>query len=441
MFKKLTLTLLLCALFLTQAGAAFAAETASAPKTWTVSVGKSVGSNVLLFSMFPNTLFIHEGDTVVFKNEDVAAPHTVTFWGDSEPVQPDDSFMAPSVPSGSDWDGTTMINSGLFVPSQDYSIRFTASGVYPYLCLLHPNMTGSIVVIPKDRPIPSQSQQEEALKQVEADRIHQAEHLAAAHGAPSIVRDADGTFTYQVQAGLDGSDFMINRFLPQTVFITEGDSVEWSYHGHDAHVIVFNLPSDMPAMTPEGPNPALMVPTGGPSFDGKEFATSGALYHGAEPFKLTFEKAGTYTYEDAMFSTEDQPMIGQVIVAPKGSVRVTVNGEALTTTSKAPYVKNNRVYVPLVETIKAIGGEVKWNAASKAVIVNVDGVHQTPKTLKTMSNGKIVVNGKQWIYTADSAPQQVNGKTYVSAQDLATLLNGTYTWDEITKGFDLYIEN
>lgn len=66
------------------------------------------------------------GDTIVWKNADSAA-HTVTSGIVSE--GPDDIF-----------------DSNLFGPGKSFSYTFTETGDYPYYCLLHPWMEGTILV-------------------------------------------------------------------------------------------------------------------------------------------------------------------------------------------------------------------------------------------------------------------------------------------------------
>ena len=69
---------------------------------------------------------ILKGDIVVWKNADTAA-HTVTSGTASD--GPDDIF-----------------DSGLFGPGKSFSYEFTEIGDYPYFCLLHPWMEGSVIV-------------------------------------------------------------------------------------------------------------------------------------------------------------------------------------------------------------------------------------------------------------------------------------------------------
>ena len=66
------------------------------------------------------------GDTITWKNADTAA-HTVT--SGTARDGPDDVF-----------------DSGLFGPGKSFSYEFTEEGNYPYFCLIHPWMEGTIIV-------------------------------------------------------------------------------------------------------------------------------------------------------------------------------------------------------------------------------------------------------------------------------------------------------
>jgi hypothetical protein len=45
-------------------------------------------------------------------------------------------------------------------------------------------------------------------------------------------KNDDGTMTYQVLAGTRVQDVQINKMFPETIFIIEGDTVEWIGPGH-----------------------------------------------------------------------------------------------------------------------------------------------------------------------------------------------------------------
>ena len=66
------------------------------------------------------------GDTIIWKNADTAA-HTVTSGTPTD--GPDDIF-----------------DSGLYGPGKSFSYRFTEVGSYPYYCIVHPWMVGTITV-------------------------------------------------------------------------------------------------------------------------------------------------------------------------------------------------------------------------------------------------------------------------------------------------------
>ena len=73
------------------------------------------------FAFQPSTVTVAAGDTVTWHNGDTAS-HTATSTGA--------------------WD------TGTFAPGISRSITFTTPGTYPYFCLIHSIMLGTIVVLP-----------------------------------------------------------------------------------------------------------------------------------------------------------------------------------------------------------------------------------------------------------------------------------------------------
>jgi plastocyanin len=94
----------------TMASAAFAAP--AAPKTHTVTIEGT--------QFVPETLTVHRGDRVVWVNKD-PFPHTVT--------GRKGGFDSRSIAPNASW-------------------RYVAgkAGTFPYVCTLHPTMTGTLVV-------------------------------------------------------------------------------------------------------------------------------------------------------------------------------------------------------------------------------------------------------------------------------------------------------
>jgi plastocyanin len=73
----------------------------------------------------PNPVQVSVGDTITWTNDD-AQPHTVT---SGENVTPDGLF-----------------DSGIMAPAATFEHTFTEAGEFPYFCLLHPNMVGTVNV-------------------------------------------------------------------------------------------------------------------------------------------------------------------------------------------------------------------------------------------------------------------------------------------------------
>jgi plastocyanin len=99
------------------------------------STGNSVsivpGSSSLTTDAYqPNPIQVSVGTTVTWTNND-AQPHTVTSGSNG---QPDNKFnSSPNF--------TPLLN-----PGQTFSFTFTQAGDYPYFCMVHPNMVGTVSV-------------------------------------------------------------------------------------------------------------------------------------------------------------------------------------------------------------------------------------------------------------------------------------------------------
>ncbi len=435
--KKFMVFLLAIVFVLSFVGSAFAEESASG-QTWDVSVGKETGATSL-DSMFPNVIYIHEGDTVKFTNGAQVNPHTVTFLAGAAPLSPfDPNSAVPSASSGVQWNGKALLNSGQLDPGKSYSITFTASGAYPYACVFHPLMSGTVVVMPKGHPIPSLAEQKASAKALLDDLLAQADALTQAKKDAIHVRNDDGTFTYKLSVGVGQHGFITNQMLPETVFISEGDSVEWLNDNHyEPHFVTFNKSPDMTFFTSEGVNPIFLAPAGGNKFDGSDFTNSGLMMP-QQSYKLTFTKAGSYKYEDTFHS--GSKMTGTVVVAPKNTVKVLVNGKPLLYKGSQPHLHNNRVYAAINPVAEALGGKVERNGKLNAIVIQIGGKFKLPAKLKKVQGVAVVINGKQLLGN-DSELHVHDGQSYVSLQEMVSLLGGSYSWDEATKTFSLTVQS
>src|SRR5215216_6227787 len=95
------------------------------------SVSVVSGSSSLTDTAYqPNPIQVSVGNTVSWTNND-SQPHTVTSGSNG---QPDNKFnSSPNF-------------SPLLNPGQTFSFTFTQAGDYPYFCMLHPNMVGTVSV-------------------------------------------------------------------------------------------------------------------------------------------------------------------------------------------------------------------------------------------------------------------------------------------------------
>jgi len=74
----------------------------------------------------PSTVNINIGDTVVWSNDDTAA-HTVTSGSAEDPIN--ENF-----------------DSSLFMAGTTFSVKFDEAGTFPYFCMVHPWMEGTVIV-------------------------------------------------------------------------------------------------------------------------------------------------------------------------------------------------------------------------------------------------------------------------------------------------------
>jgi plastocyanin len=73
----------------------------------------------------PNPIQFGVSDTVTWTNDDTQ-PDTAT---SGENLNPDSRF-----------------DSGIMAPAATFEHTFTEASEYPYFCLLHPNMVGTVIV-------------------------------------------------------------------------------------------------------------------------------------------------------------------------------------------------------------------------------------------------------------------------------------------------------
>ena len=210
-------------------------------------------------------------------------------------------------------------------------------GDYHFYCTLHgPGQSGTVRVVPKGEPIPSQSDVDRAARTVILDQFVRPLEAAlrAARPQPLVGVDAPpGIRTWGGlvhQRHLEHAHGSVNEFIPESVRTTVGSEVTWTLTGR--HTISFNVPRYFPIfeVDPDGAvtlDPRAHMPVGWPGrppttdsapvhvragpWDGRGFHSSGLDWRDGDRFSVTFTAPGTYK----MACLIHPAMVGEVVVA------------------------------------------------------------------------------------------------------------------------------
>lgn len=134
---------------------------ASADDLHTVDAGLASGFGVSALQFLPGDLTVRRGERVAWTIADPFEIHTITFTSGQEAppfieVRPQAEgsplLVIPaevaSPRGGSSYDGAEYANSGILTPGNSYILTIDAPpGVYDYLCVVHPQMRGRVVVV------------------------------------------------------------------------------------------------------------------------------------------------------------------------------------------------------------------------------------------------------------------------------------------------------
>jgi plastocyanin len=189
-------------------------------------------------AFLPNEIWIHRGDSITWSmaaNE----PHTVTFLTSGQSRLPF-SVGCPGFSSGSaTFDGTTCATSAVLAKGDKFTVIFPLAGNFKLVCLVHPNMTGTIHVLDDAQPLPhdqafynrvAQSESIDLLADEDASASkhqHSGNSVTAGHG--------------EVTATGGGSDTLsVMRFTDADITVHAGDTVEWTNDDPvAAHTVTF----------------------------------------------------------------------------------------------------------------------------------------------------------------------------------------------------------
>jgi plastocyanin len=306
------------------------------PKALTPS-SLSFSKDLDLNGFYRRTATIHVGDTVRWQfsrrvvhtvtflppgqsripleGPDPAHPYTgysdatgAGFWFNGQPgvsIPPANAFPQ----GGASTDGTGLHGSGLSAPAfAPYSLTFTKTGTFRYLCLVHPGMNGRVKVVSKSSSVPTARQNRAAREREMRAAVRRARALNAFK--PSGNR---------VVGGHDAGAVAWFRWFPKTKTVKAGTTVTFSISSKsEIHTATFGpRPQEFVLATPQpaGPpllqfNPLILLPSDPPPAlppytgqnHGNGFFNTGAMdTNPASPLapstRVTFTVPGTYVFE------------------------------------------------------------------------------------------------------------------------------------------------
>ena len=139
---------------------------------------------------------------------------------------------------------------------------------------------------------------------------------------------------------------------------------------------------------------------------------------------------GTVVVDEKTQTTVEAPANG------KTEVRTTANGDTVITvtvneepvafeTTSAPRMIGGRVMVPLRGVVERLGGEIKYESASKVIT----GAHAGTSNQFRLRVGspEALLNGKQM--SLDAAPRVIAGITYVPLRFISEAMGAQVSWD------------
>jgi plastocyanin len=272
------------------------------------------------------SITINVGDTVTWTMDPNGSPHTVTFpggepeppFGDAPGQRPGEIniFPAPFAsagPSGpnAQYNGRGRASSGFPMgpESATYTLTFTQPGAFTYFCEVHPGMEGTVNVQPQGSALAETPDQAKGRGAAELTAtIGRANSLSA-----RVVTERAGNPGQAVNAvlsGYNGGNASVLRFLPSTLTVNRGDTVEWTQADlQEIHTISFlsgQAPTDPTDVRPNPNGPPTVVvkadvaqPRGGSIYTGTGYVNSGVLgwISGDYAWAVRMDAPpGTYTY-------------------------------------------------------------------------------------------------------------------------------------------------
>lgn len=303
-------------------------KTPQPPMSLQVRAG-AVEGPIFVRAFMPADITIRVGDSLTWLAG--GGEHTVSFLGEADPfplivpdpASPSDVLFNPRVvnpqpnPLPTSYDGSSSYNSGFFSDASGVppTLTFTAAGSFPYRCLIHPPMSGTVEVVDDlGAEVATQLELDEQATQLQQDYIAEAEQALtdARDEGPESAEGPNEVTIWEVIAGFSTDHADIRAFVPEELEIAPGDSVIWVNEAAEPHSITFGdaIVLQVEDTAPDGSmrlvlNPdVLNVTLGGFEFIEGELFHSGLLLTNGPlgvRFQLLFADPGLFSYIDSLY--------------------------------------------------------------------------------------------------------------------------------------------
>ncbi len=292
--------------------------TAAAGAAGTISMQAGLNDpkdpNIAVLAFLPQAVTVTAGSTVEWKMAG-PEPHSVTFFppGKTAPAPgTDETLYAPTPPVNGTFDPSRLINSGLQplgpAAAPPFRVTFPTAGTYSYVCVIHPQMTGTVNVVAAGGKVDTQAAVT-ARADTESNQWlteGRAAKATLSSTPPVSTKNADGTTTWKLQMGTTTAHTDVLAFAPPSADVKIGDTVTFVNNSGAPHTASFAGKGTLP----QNPlDPAVGKPAPGASpqtLNATDFFNTGLLPPNAPPgagppevarsFSFVVKTAGTYTY-------------------------------------------------------------------------------------------------------------------------------------------------
>jgi plastocyanin len=232
---------------------------------WQATTGaQSEDQGIQALAFLPIKLTANVGDSITwtFPTDEI---HTLTFLNGVCPTPPGTCMIpgrppfaiAPVTSNNFVYHGTEFVNSGTLIGGASYTVDFATPGTFPFVCLVHTQMTGTVQVqgvgtpYPFDQTTYNQQAQQQSRQLLGQGRQMKANEMQAAVAGPSRDQVTVGSGFVTVTSG-GAQSVLIARFLPPNLKIQAGDTVTWTaLDPATPHTVTFG-PEPVDPFPPQG---------------------------------------------------------------------------------------------------------------------------------------------------------------------------------------------